>query len=267
MNTSTTDRRTLGFLIDRDVPPEHVPDVAAAAEQEGFDEVWIVEDCFWAGGIASAATALAATSRVQVGYGIAPAPVRNPAILAMELAALARLNPGRLTVGIGHGVQEWMEQIGERVSSPLSLIEEVTTAVRRLLHGERVTVTGRHVNMDDVELVFPPDPPPPVLLGVRGPKSLALSGRIADGTILAEETTPKMLREALRNINHDGHSITVFAYADTSAHPPVAATCEGLFAAGARSVVLRPTRDIRDPGRVAQHLQLMPTSPGSHVVE
>ncbi len=72
-----------------------------------------------------------------------PAPLRNVALTAMEVATLARIFPGRVIAGVGHGVQEWMAQVGGRVASPLTLLEEYAVALRRLLHGERVTVTGR----------------------------------------------------------------------------------------------------------------------------
>jgi len=44
--------------------------------------------------------------------------------------------------------------------------------VRRLLAGERVTMHGRHVHLDDVRLDQPPSPLPPLLAGVRGPESM-----------------------------------------------------------------------------------------------
>ena len=112
------------------------------------------------------------------------------AIAAMELATLANLAPGRLLAGIGHGVQEWMEQMGARTSSPLTTLEEVITVVRRLLHGDTVTFEGREVSMRDVALDAPPSEVPPLLAGVRGPKSLALAGRVADGVVLAEGAGP-----------------------------------------------------------------------------
>ena len=44
--------------------------------------------------------------------------------------------------------------------------------------------------MDQAKLVHPPDQIPPISLGVVGPKSLSLSGRVADGTILSEYSSP-----------------------------------------------------------------------------
>ncbi|MGW2396950.1 hypothetical protein ACWCYY_10395 [Kitasatospora sp. NPDC001664] len=43
--------------------------------------------------------------------------------------------------------------------SPLALLEETLTAVRGLLRGERVTVEGRELRLDGLELVHPPRPP------------------------------------------------------------------------------------------------------------
>ena len=56
------------------------------------------------------------------------------------------------------------------------------------------------MTLDGVELNTPPSSVPRILAGVRGPKSLALAGRSADGTILAEPVTPEYVAEALRHI-------------------------------------------------------------------
>jgi 5,10-methylenetetrahydromethanopterin reductase len=191
---------SVGVRINREQPPSRLVELARQAEAAGLDEVWLVEDCFWAAGIATVATALAATSTIKVGIGVLPAVARNPAIAAMELAALAELHPGRLIGGLGHGVASWMRQIGAYPASPLAALEETLVAIRRLLAGDRVSVTGRHVDLDEVELVFPPAVVPPVLAGVRRPKSLAVAGSSADGTILAEPSPPEFVRTALAGI-------------------------------------------------------------------
>lgn len=177
-------------MYDRDLPPEGLADFAREVEAGGADDLWLVEDLRWAGSIASAATALAATRTLRVGIGIAPAPLRNPALLAMEFAALARIHPGRLVAGIGHGVPEWMEQVGAGTPHRLALLRETIDAVRALLRGEEVTVHGRVVHLDGVRLVHPPRVVPPVIAGVIGPRSLELSGRVADGTLIVEGRGP-----------------------------------------------------------------------------
>jgi 5,10-methylenetetrahydromethanopterin reductase len=191
---------SVGVRVNREQHPSKLVDLARQAEDAGLDEVWLVEDCFWAAGIATVATALAVTSTIKVGIGVLPAVARNPAIAAMELAALAELHPGRLIGGLGHGVASWMRQIGAYPASPLAALDETLVAVRRLLAGERVSLHGRHVHLDEVELVFPPASVPPVLAGVRRPKSLAVAGSSADGTILAEPSPPEFVRTALAGI-------------------------------------------------------------------
>jgi 5,10-methylenetetrahydromethanopterin reductase len=208
----------LGIMFRREYPPEQLPDFARQVETIGFDELWVIEDCFYAGGIAQAATALALTTKVQVGLGIMPAVARNAAFTALEIASLARLAPGRFLPGIGHGVGAWMKQIGAYPPSQLGALEENVTAIRALLRGENVTTSGTYVQLDAVELEYPLAVVPPVQLGVRGPKSLRLSGRVADGTILAEGSSPAYVRWVQEQIDagraeaqrEDDHRLTVY---------------------------------------------------------
>jgi 5,10-methylenetetrahydromethanopterin reductase len=132
-----------------------------------------------------------------VGIGILPAVARNPAVTAMEIATLANLAPGRFVAGIGHGVQEWMGQMGARTRSPLTALDETISVVKRLLHGEQVSLDGVHVQLDRVRLDQPPGVVPRVVAGVQKERSLALAGRVADGIILVEGAGPTYVRWAL----------------------------------------------------------------------
>lgn len=218
---TTNKNYNLGIMFIREHAPEHLPDFARQAEAAGFDELWVVEDCFYGSGIASAATALACTGSIRVGLGIMPAVVRNPVFAAMEIATLARLYPGRFLPGLGHGMAGWMRQIGAFPKSQLKALEEVTVSIRRILAGERLTFKGEQVQLDQVELVYPPAQIPPISLGVRGPKSLALAGRVADGAILAEYAAPAYVSWARAQIAGGAqaagqagqHRLTVFALA------------------------------------------------------
>jgi len=187
-----------GICFPREFPSADVLTSARTVERAGIDDLWLIEDCFFTTAPSLAAAALAGTDRIRVGMGILPAVARNPAIVAMELATLAGLGPGRLIGGIGHGVQEWMAQIGARQPSPLTALAEVLEAVRALLRGEQVTAEGRFVRLQEVRLERPPQPVPPVLAGVFGPKSLALAGRHADGLVLADWPVPDYVRDARR---------------------------------------------------------------------
>ena len=90
-----------------------------------------------------------------------PVPLRNPALVAMEIATIARLFPDRFVPALGHGVLDWMAQVGARAESPMTLLREHTVAVRDLLDGRRVEVEGRYVRLDGVALDWPPATPPP----------------------------------------------------------------------------------------------------------
>ena len=168
-----------------------------AADAAGLEELWLWEDCFLQSGIASAASALAWSDRLAVGVGLLPVPLRNVALTAMEIATLERMFPGRVRMGVGHGVQDWMGQVGARVESPVTLLREYLDALRRLLAGERVSTSGRYVTLDAVALDWPPAASPGVLAGATGPRSMRLTGESADGTILTAGTTPDGVRAAL----------------------------------------------------------------------
>jgi alkanesulfonate monooxygenase SsuD/methylene tetrahydromethanopterin reductase-like flavin-dependent oxidoreductase (luciferase family) len=186
----------LGAVCLPQLPPERLRDLARTADAAGLDELWLWEDCFWGSGVATAAAVLGWTDRLSVGVGLLPVPLRNVALAAMEIAALHRLFPDRVGIGVGHGVQDWMAQVGARVESPMTLLREHLTALRALLAGERVSVTGRYVRLDAVALDWPPLSPPAVLAGATGPRSLRLCGEAADGTILTAGTTPDGIRQA-----------------------------------------------------------------------
>src|SRR6266540_5106080 len=154
---------SLGVVFRPQFAPERLRGVARAADESGLEQLWLWEDCFGESGISAAAAALAWTERVRVSIGLLPVPLRNVALTAMEVATLARLFPDRVEVGVGHGVQAWMGQVGARAASPLTLLREHLTALRALLAGERVTAEGRYVRLDGVALDWPPERPPPLL--------------------------------------------------------------------------------------------------------
>ncbi|GAA2242758.1 oxidoreductase [Streptomyces ruber] len=274
---------TLGAVFRPQLPPERLRAIARLADETGLEELWLWEDCFREAGISAAAAALAWTERVHVGVGLLPVPLRNVALTAMEAATLHRMFPGRATLAVGHGVQDWMGQVGARAASPLTLLREHLLALRALLGGERVTTDGRYVKLDDVALDWPPDTGTnvQVLTGATGPRTLRLSGEAADGTVLTAGTPPEGVRDARRLIDEgreaaartDPHEVVVYLLAATGADAParlraelaaegfgsvpelgvagdadaVAKAVQRLADAGADTVILQPTADEPDP--------------------
>jgi len=215
-------------MLPRDIDASRVREFAVRAERLGFDELWVVEDLGFRGGIAQAGVVLAVTERIRVGIGILPAGARNAAFAAMELATLAQLFPGRVDAGIGHGMPDWMRSVGAWPERPLRALERHVTTVRTLLAGGTV---GDGVRLDATSV---PSEAPPLLLGVRGPRSLALSGRIADGTVLAEPVTPEYARAALGQIAASDHRIVAYnvGSVDADAAAALAAARPALQAIG-----------------------------------
>lgn len=189
---------TFGIILPPDVAPERLIGLAQAAEAAGLEEVWLWEDCFAQSGLGPSAAVLAATSRIRVGLGLMPVPLRNVALTAMEIAALARMFPHRFLPGIGHGVLDWMGQAGVRARSPLTLLREQAVALRALLAGDEVTTAGEYVRLDRVQLRWPPEAVPPILVGATRPRTLALAGEVGDGLILAGDEGPEAEAEAAR---------------------------------------------------------------------
>jgi 5,10-methylenetetrahydromethanopterin reductase len=198
-------------------PPEDLPHQAAAAEEAGFDEVWLGEDFFDSGGIAAAALALAATDRLAVGLGVLSAAVRHPALLAMELAALGRVYPGRLIAGIGLGDPEPLGWLNALPPSPLALVRQAVASVRTLLSGGQAQGSGG----GQFALAYPAALP--VHVGAMGPRMLRLAGEVGDGTVLSVGAAPAYVEWARRRIAEArdgdlrGHRVTALAFVSVAA--------------------------------------------------
>ncbi|MFD1273986.1 LLM class flavin-dependent oxidoreductase [Streptomyces kaempferi] len=271
---------TLGAVLRPQLPPERLRDVARLADDVGLEELWLWEDCFREGGISAAAAALAWTERLRVGVGLLPVPLRNVAVVAMEAATLHRMFPGRAVLGVGHGVQEWMGQVGARPESPLTLLREHLDALRALLRGERLSTRGRYVTLDDVALDWPPSTPVPVLA--------APPDRVRSGSPGRPPTAPSSPRRPRRTAygahaahrrgarvrgRSDPHRVVVYLLTATGPDADarlkaefeseglgpvpdlgvagdagaVAAAVRRLADAGADAVILQPTGDEPDP--------------------
>ncbi|GAA2976833.1 alkanesulfonate monooxygenase SsuD/methylene tetrahydromethanopterin reductase-like flavin-dependent oxidoreductase (luciferase family) [Microbacterium terrae] len=183
----------VGVMLPRDLPAADVVPFVRRAEELGFAELWVVEDLGFRGGVAQAAVALAVTERIRVGIGILPAGARSAAFAAMEAATLAQLFPGRIHFGVGHGMPDWMRAVGAWPARPLAALRAHVDTLQTLVRGGSVDGVG-------LDAACIPAEPAPVLLGVRGPRSLELSGEIADGTVLAEPVTPEYAAAARASI-------------------------------------------------------------------
>jgi alkanesulfonate monooxygenase SsuD/methylene tetrahydromethanopterin reductase-like flavin-dependent oxidoreductase (luciferase family) len=252
----------IGVVFRPQLAPERLRTFVTLADEVGLDDVWLWEDCFLEGGLAASTAALAWTGSVRLGLGLMPVPFRNPALAAMEIATLARLFPGRFVPAAGHGVLEWMDQVGARVASPMTLLREWVTAVRALLAGETVTAAGSYVRLSDVALAWPPDVVPPLLVGARGPRTIALAGECADGMVLDAGNTPDTVGSAVAQAAAPGpHEVVTYLPAGASAAPIEAEQAaygrpsENAIAAGTPADVASVVRRFADAGATTVVLQ------------
>lgn len=144
------------------------------AEEVGFASIWVTDHLLrarnmyartWLEPLSSLAFAAAITRRVALGPGVLLLPLRQPVLLAKELASLQRLAAGRLILGAGTG---WFptefEAVGAQRSERGHRTDEVLDLVRRLLAGETVTHDGRFYSARELQ-IEPSRVPLPVWVG------------------------------------------------------------------------------------------------------
>jgi 5,10-methylenetetrahydromethanopterin reductase len=171
------------------------------AESRGFEAVWQAESRLVRDAIVPMAAFAATTERIKVGSGVINNWTRNAAIIAATFLTLDDLAPNRIMLGIGAWWDPLASKVGIERRKPLTAMREVVTAVRRLLHRERVTFHGEFVHLDDVELdvVHGRKEPRnvPIYIGATGMKMMELAGEIADGVVLNYLVSPKYNEQAM----------------------------------------------------------------------
>ncbi len=161
---------------------------AVEAERLGVDSAWTAETWGYDGATPLAYLA-AKTSKLRLGTGILQVGARTPALTAMTALALASLSGDRFLLGLGvSGPQVIEGWHGVRFARPLQRLRENVEIVRQITSGERLIYQGRVYQLplpggEGKSLVssVPPRPHLPIYLATLGPKSLELTGELADG--------------------------------------------------------------------------------------
>ncbi len=156
---------------------------ARQAEEQGYSYLWVADEKFYRDPMVVLTALALNTSRLVLGTGVVEPYARHPALIAMALATLDDVIPGRVVVGIGAGGSGFPAMRVTRRAPAVALAEAVTL-LRGLLAGERVTLDGRIVAFENGALNFTPRPLP-IYVAARGEHVLATAGRVADGVIMA----------------------------------------------------------------------------------
>lgn len=174
---------------------ERITGLARAAEDLGFDSVWVTdhvvipdrfdsvypirpmvhtpdtaEMCFEP--IVTLAAVAGATTRVGIGTSALITPARNPLVTVKQLTTLDVLSGGRLEVGLGAGwLEEEFDALGASFADRGALLDEHIEIFRRHWADERPEYRGRLTEVP--RLRFQPRPVrpggPPVTIGGQGP--------------------------------------------------------------------------------------------------
>ena len=150
-------------------------DFAVEVERLGFDSVFITDhvvaakhfyEVSWLDSLTTLAFVAAVTERVRLGTSILILPLRNPVILAKQIATLDYLSQGRYIVGGGVG---WygpeFEAVGTHKSERGRRSDEVLDALRGLLTQERFSYDGQFYRFQDVTIDPRPTRMPEVWIG------------------------------------------------------------------------------------------------------
>jgi alkanesulfonate monooxygenase SsuD/methylene tetrahydromethanopterin reductase-like flavin-dependent oxidoreductase (luciferase family) len=165
--------------------PEYAA-MARAAEEVGFDSIWLGDHLLYRGDgreergpweVWTLLSALAAvTERVRLGPLVACTAFHPPGLLAKMAAAIADVSGGRLVLGLGAGWNELeFRAFGLPYDRRVSRFEEAFEIVRRLVAGERVTLHGHYWQAEDAVLLPCPANRIPLMVGSEGPRMLEIT--------------------------------------------------------------------------------------------
>ncbi len=163
-------------------------DYTIEAERLGVDQAWSAE-AWGMDAIVPLAYLAAKTSRITLGTGILQISARVPSMIAMTSQSMATVSKDRFILGLGVSGPQVVEGLhGASFASPLGRLRECIEIVKLGLNGERVQYEGKHYLLPrpggegkPIRLSQPPRPKLPIYLATLGPKSLEMTGELADG--------------------------------------------------------------------------------------
>ena len=169
--------------VERDVRWPEVVSMARAAEEVGFESIWLGDHLLYRNdgrperGPWDAWTTLAAlaasTERVRLGPLVACGAFHPSGIIARMAASIDEVSRGRFVLGIGAGWNETeFRAFGVPFEERASRFEEAFTVIRRLLAGERVTFVGRFARVEEAVLLPEPARRVPMMIGSTGDRVL-----------------------------------------------------------------------------------------------
>ena len=158
------------------------------AEKFGIDQAWSAE-AWGMDAIVPLAFLAAKTEKIGLGTGIMQISARVPSMIAMTSQSMATVSNDRFLLGLGVSGPQVVEGLhGASFANPLGRLRECMEIIRLGLNGERVQYEGKHYQLPrpggegkPIRLSQPPRPNLPIYLATLGPKSLEMTGELANG--------------------------------------------------------------------------------------
>lgn len=163
-------------------------DYTQRADRLGVDQAWSAE-AWGMDAVVPLAYLAAKTESIRLGTGIMQVSARVPSMIAMTSQSMATVSKDRFILGLGVSGPQVVEGLhGTAFASPLGRLRECLQIVRLGLSGQRVQFDGKHYVLPrpggegkPIRLSQPPRPDLPIYLATLGPKSLEMTGELADG--------------------------------------------------------------------------------------
>jgi alkanesulfonate monooxygenase SsuD/methylene tetrahydromethanopterin reductase-like flavin-dependent oxidoreductase (luciferase family) len=154
----------------------------------GIDHIGLSDHISFQGGngfdsIVHATAVLATEPRLNVLIGALLLPLRDPSVLARQIADVASMAPGQLTIAIGVGGEDRREiaNCGVDPSSRGRRADEAMHLLRRLLDGEVIDHAGEFFQLDRALVLPTPIPRVPLMVAGRSSHGVRRAGRVGDG--------------------------------------------------------------------------------------
>jgi F420-dependent oxidoreductase-like protein len=159
-----------------------------AADKMGVAQAWSAE-AWGMDAIVPLAFLAAKTQNIKLGTGILQISSRVPSMIAMTAQSMDTVSKGRFILGLGVSGPQVVEGLhGAAFAKPLSRLRECVEILRIALAGEKLAYEGEHYVLPRpggegkaIRLSQPPRPELPIYLATLGPKSLQMTGELADG--------------------------------------------------------------------------------------
>jgi alkanesulfonate monooxygenase SsuD/methylene tetrahydromethanopterin reductase-like flavin-dependent oxidoreductase (luciferase family) len=169
-----------------------------AAEDLGFDAVWLAEIHFQKGRSLLAAPLVIATAiaqrtgRLKIGLAVQILPLSHPLHLAEDVATLDHLSKGRLDFGVGRsGLPDHYRGFNVPYSESRERFHETLDILLKAWTEDRFTYEGTYFQFRDVCVVPKPyqKPHPPLRVAATTHETYGLVGRMGLPIFLAVRTT------------------------------------------------------------------------------